>query len=332
MNNYNPNRKKKALWLRWVILLTLIAFVFLAINLYYRHLLSPRDLENNEAKIFIIKPGESTMGIAKRLENERLIKSANAFTILARSNKDSGQIQAGEFEVSASMTAGEILKKLMVGIVDKKVTIVEGWRIEEIAEKLNKEMGIEKEEFLKVAKEGYMFPDTYQFSPKASAFEVAQVMRGNFNQKYDVELQSKIKNLGLTAEGGVILASIVEREARTDEPRRMVASILLKRYRIGMVLNADATVQYILGYQPIEKSWWKRNLTRQDLQIESPFNTYLNSGLPPAPIANPGLSSLKAVADADPTTPYLYYFHDSKGKSYYARTLDEHNANVAKYR
>ncbi len=96
-----------------------------------------------------------------------------------------------------------------------------------------------------------------------------------------------------------------------------------------MALNADATVQYALGFQKGENSWWKRSLTFEDLKIDSPFNTYLHAGLPPAPISNPGLSSLTAVANADSTIPYLYYYHDSKGNSYYAKTLEEHNQNVA---
>ena len=98
-----------------------------------------------------------------------------------------------------------------------------------------------------------------------------------------------------------------------------------------MGLNADATIQYILGYQPNEKSWWKRHLTRDDLKVPSPYNTYLYVGLPPTPICNPSLSSLTAVASADPSTPYLYYYHDSKGISHYGKTLDEHNQNVANY-
>lgn len=111
----------------------------------------------------------------------------------------------------------------------------------------------------------------------------------------------------------------------------MVASILLKRLKIDMGLNADATIQYALGYQPEEKSWWKRHLTAADLKIDSPYNTYLYKGLPPTPICNPSLSSLTAVANADPKTPYLYYYHDSEGNSYYAKSLDEHNANVTNH-
>ncbi|MDD2822692.1 MAG: endolytic transglycosylase MltG [Candidatus Daviesbacteria bacterium] len=213
----------------------------------------------------------------------------------------------------------------------KKVTLLEGWRVEEMAEKLNKELGIKNEDFLKIAKEGYMFPDTYFFDQDASASAVASKLRATFDLKYDADLQTKIKNAGLTPSEGVILASIVEREARSSEARRMVASILLKRLRIDMGLNVDASIQYALGYQTQEKSWWKRHLTKNDLKVNSPYNSYIHAGLPPTPICNPSLSSLEAVANADLKTPYLYYSHDLEGVPHYAKTLEEHNQNVANY-
>lgn len=218
---------------------------------------------------------------------------------------------------------------------EKKITLLEGWRVEEMAEKLNKDLGIENQNFLDVAKEGYMFPDTYFFDKEASASTVAQKLRDTLDLKYGSGLQARIKKLGLTPKEGIILASIVEREARSDEARRMVASILLKRLSIDMGLNADATIQYAIVPQgtirPPESGWWKRHLTKSDLQISSPYNTYIHRGLPPAPISNPSLSSLQAVANADLKTPYLYYYHDSEGIPHYAKTLEEHNQNVANY-
>jgi UPF0755 protein len=184
---------------------------------------------------------------------------------------------------------------------------------------------------LKIAKEGYMFPDTYFFDKEASASAVAKKLRTTFDLKYDDVLQAKIKKLGLTPTEGVILASIVEREARSNEARRMVASILLRRFKIDMGLNVDAGIQYALEYQATEKSWWKRHLTKTDLKINSLYNTYIHVGLPPTPICNPSLSSLEAVASADPKTPYLYYYHDLEGVPHYAKTLEEHNQNIANY-
>jgi UPF0755 protein len=201
-----------------------------------------------------------------------------------------------------------------------------------MAEKLNQQLGINKSDFIKLAKEGYMFPDTYDFAPNATAADVVKVLKDNFDKKYTASLQQKIQAKGFNSVQGVILASLVEREARSDEVRKNVASIMLKRLEVGMPLNIDATVQYALGYQAAEKNWWKKSLTYDDLKINSPYNTYLYQGLPPGPICNPSLSSLNAVANADTSIPYLYYFHDLQGNTYYAKTLEEHEANVAKHR
>ncbi len=316
---------------RFYLLVIFLVVIFGGLKWYYGFLLSPVNSADKGTKLFMIRPGEATVEIAKDLEKEGLVRSANAFTVLVKRSGNTGSIQAGNFKLSPSMSAGEILQNLRSGMIDKKVTLLEGWRVEEMGEKLGAELGIKSTEFVQDAKEGYMFPDTYQFDPKATPPEIAQIMRDNFDKRYDAALQKKVKAQGLTPAQGVILASIVEREARSDEVRRMVASILLKRYKIGMALNADATIQYVLGYQSSEGSWWKRNLTAADLKVDSPYNTYLNAGLPPAPICNPSLSSLEAVANADPSTPYLYYYHDSKGRSYYAKTLEEHNQNVANH-
>ena len=135
----------------------------------------------------------------------------------------------------------------------------------------------------------------------------------------------------MTEKEVLILASLVEKEARHDEDRQKVASIILKRLKNDIKLQIDATVQYALGYQSEEKTWWKKNLTQEDLDIDSPYNTYKNEGLPPGPIANPGLASIEAVINADANTSYLYYISDKNGNMHYARTLEEHQANIDKY-
>lgn len=279
--------------------------------------------KDQETKTIIIPKGKSLSEIAKQLQEERLIRSAFVFSLYARMQGLSNKLSAGTFKLSPSMSTPEIVRELSGQPSEMWVTLVEGWRVEEMAEKLG------GPKFLEVAKEGYMFPDTYLFPNEYTPEQIAKVMRDNFDKKYSADLKSKIKALGLTEDEGVILASIVEREARSDKARTEVASILLRRLKIDMGLNADATVQYALGYQPQEKSWWKRHLTKEDLKMDSPYNTYLYRGLPPTPISNPGLSSLEAVASADPNTPYLYYYHDSKGNSHYAKTLEEHNQNIA---
>jgi len=153
----------------------------------------------------------------------------------------------------------------------------------------------------------------------------------NFNDKFDESLHTQARNKKLTEKQVLILASLVEREARQPATRQKVASIILKRYLNDMPLQIDATVQYALGYQINEKTWWKKDLTFDDLKIVSPYNTYINRGLPPEPICNPSLSSIKAVINADENTPYWYYLTDKNGVMHYAVTLEEHNNNVNKY-
>src|SRR3989344_1705270 len=233
--------------------------------------LSPVSKVGEEKKV-VVEKGKSVAGIANQLKTEGLIKSEFVFKLYTR---QSGlTLSAGTFEISPTMSTPEIVKALSGVPNEAWVTIIEGWRIEEIAEKINEQLSINNEQFIKLAKEGYMFPDTYLFPTE-------------------------------------------------------IAGILLKRLNIDMGLNADATLQYALGYQQDEKSWWKRHINAEDKKIDSPFNSYRYKGLPPTPICNPSLSSLQAVAEANPKTPYLYYYHDSKGNSHYAETLEEHNQNVA---
>lgn len=309
-----------------------LLIIFLAILLiaggWWSTQLSPVS-SNEEERIVLIERGKSLSEIAKILNEKNLIKSELIFNLYTRSQGLGNKLSAGTFKLSPHMSTPEIIKALTGSPVEAWVTLVEGLRVEEMADKLNQELGIKNQEFLEVAKEGYMFPDTYLFPPDVTAEQVAKKMKDTFEVRFSDELREKIKSQGLTEEEGVILASIVEREGRSKKVREEVASILLKRLNINMGINADATLQYMLGYQEGEKSWWKRHLTNEDKKIDSPYNSYLYKGLPPTPICNPGLSSLEAVANADPTTEYLYYYHDSQGNSHYGKTLEEHNQNVA---
>ena len=291
---------------------------------------------DSATKVVVIPKGEGVSAVAERLYSQGLIKSPLAFKIYAKFNNLAVKIQAGSFKIAPSNSYAEIAGILTKGTDDVWVTFIEGWRVEEMATKLNAELGIQNSEFLKLAKEGYMFPDTYLFPKEATAEFVASTMSNTFEKRYNSDIQAKIKKQGLTSEEGVILASLVEREGRSDKVRTEVASILLKRFNMGMKLDVDATVQYAKDTQALKAGrldkFWKPILRVDYTEVKSPYNTYLNAGLPPAPICNPGLSSLNAVADANPNTPYLYYFHDTKGNSYYAKTLEEHNQNVANHR
>lgn len=314
----------------WLVIILFI--VFFLIRIWWNSQLAPVS-SNTDTKVFVIFKGEGFSQVTDDLKKAKLIKNSLTFSLYGKQSGLEGKIQAGTFRLSPSMSSQQILKVLTDNPLDSWVTLIEGWRIEEMADELSEKFKIQSSKFVKIAKEGYMFPDTYLFANDVTEEQIAKRLRETFEQKYSQDLRNKIKSKGLTEAEGVILASIVEREARSDGARKMVASILLKRLKISMGLNADATIQYALGYQADENppagGWWKRHLTRDDLVIKSPYNTYIYSGLPPTPICNPSLSSLKAVADADSDVPYLYYYHDSKGNSYYGKTLEEHNANVA---
>lgn len=329
-------KKKSGLGRTILTLIFLGAAGFFIIRAYTGFLQSPVDT-NGKQVAFVVNPGETVSDVASNLEEKEIIRSAIFFKIAA---KDAGliNINAGDFVISPSMTNAEIIEIFKKGSTDIRVTLIEGWRVEEMAKELNTKLKIQNEKFIEAAKkyEGYLFPDTYFFHKDASVDTIIETLRANFNRKYTKNLQEKIKALGLTPEQGVILASIVEREARSKEVRTNVASILLKRFKMGMKLDADATVQYAkdtlkLKNGTLEK-FWQPVLVSDYTGVISPYNTYLNNGLPPGPISNPSLMSLQAVADANPDTPYLYYFHDSEGNSYYAKTLEEHRANVEAHR
>lgn len=313
-----------------LVLVLIFLFPLLALRGWWVHELSAVSNDKVNKKVIIAK-GKSVGEIADQLKKENLIRSNLVFKLYVKQSGLSSKIAAGTFSLSPSMDTLKIVDTLTGKPNEIWLTLIEGWRIEEMADKINKELGLDTKEFIKLSKEGYMFPDTYLFPDDVIISQVTRKLKDTFDQRYTDELKNKIRAQGLTDKEGVILASIVEREARSDKARTEVASILLKRVKIGMGLNADATIQYALGYQENEKSWWKKSLTKDDLKVDSPFNTYLHRGLPPTPIANPGLSSLEAVANANPNTPYLYYYHDSKGNSYYGETLDEHNENVANH-
>lgn len=313
-----------------IVLISILSTLFVLFSLWWMQAVKPPNPISKQSITFIIKKGENSRGIAERLKKEGFIRSSLAFFILARFTDLADKLQAGQFALSTSMNMENIANTLTHGTIDIKVTIPEGWRNTEIALKLAQELSIPEAEFLKVAREGYMFPDTYFFPKDASSSTVAKIMLDNFNVK-TAKLQEK-KNLGdkLQFDDLVIIASLVEREAKLDEDRPLVASVILNRLNLGMKLDIDATIQYALGYQQREKSWWKKDLTIDDLEIKSAYNTYKNSGLPPAPISNPGLASLKSVIDA-PETNYLYYISDKSGKLHLAKTIEEHNSNISRY-
>lgn len=307
-------------------LLILISVVF---YVFYREGSLPVNIKNNVSKTFVIKSGETLDTITNNLSNNKLIRDKIVFYLIVRTLGIEKNIQAGEFKLSPNMTAVEVASNLTHGTSDTSITLIEGMRKEEMAEIISKALDIPSIETIKKTSEGYIFPDTYMV-PKKSTFDtVNSIIKSN--NKFIEGLKNTNKNSKLTKKEIIILASLVEREARLPATREKIAGIILKRYLADWPLQIDATVQYILGYQPNEKSWWKKELTDADLKIDSPYNTYKHPGLPPEPICSPSLSSIEAVINANVNTPYWYYITDGNGVMHYAVTLEEHEANIAKY-
>ena len=318
---------------------TKLTLVFIIVGLftlflfaYYKEGTLPVSRADTTSKIFQIKQGENFNTIVKNLENAGLIRNKIIFFLVVKRLKLERTIQAGNFQLSPAMDAYEVAQALTHGTTDNWITIIEGLRKEEVAEIIAKKFDIEEIEFIKLAPEGYLYPDTYSIPQQSTSDGIIKIFKDNFNAKYTAALQAKARHLVLSDEQVVILASLVEREARTDADRKTVAGILLKRLKNDWPLNIDATIQYALGYQPQEKRWWKKELSEDDLKIDSPYNTYKSKGLPPTPICSPGISSISAVVEADPTTPYWFYVSEpGTGILHFAKTLEEQEANITKY-
>lgn len=313
-------------------ILLVIFFLGLFFYLFYKQGTLPVNKNSKEEKIFVILPGQPLQKIIDNLAKEELIRSKIVFYLVVKKMGIEKKIQAGDFRLSQKMNAYQIAENLTHGTLDIWVTLIEGTRVEEMAKVLSKNFDIEEIEFIKKAEEGYMFPDTYLIPKNADVDMIIKILKNNFKNKVNQNIINKAKEKGLTEKELIILASLVEKEAKTPKDKQIVASILLKRLKNDWPLQVDATIQYVLGYQLKEKTWWKKYLTNDDLKIDSPYNTYKNKGLPPAPICNPGLVSIEAVANADINTPYWYYISDKYGKNmHYATTLEEHERNIEKY-
>jgi len=311
-----------------LLLLPLIVVLVLSVVAIWFYINVQPVSSNKSFSYFTIPKGASASQIGTKLQSAGLIKSALAFKIYIQFTGQSGKLQSGQFKLSPSFLLFQSINALFNGPVEIWVTIPEGLRCEEAAARFTTALGkdtVFTDEFLQASKgkEGYLFPDTYLFPLDVSASAIVKKMTDTFTAKTSGFTPH---GSNLTFAGTVTLASIIERETKTDAERPVVAGILLNRLKAGIALQVDASVQYAVG---TSKDWWPV-LALTDLKINSPYNTYKFTGLPPTPIANPGLSSLKAAFDPA-QTDYLYYIHDSSGQIHYAKTLSEHNANIAKY-
>lgn len=291
---------------------------------------------------FLITKGASASQVANKLQQEGLVKNAFAFKFYVQITGTSQKIQSGEFKLSPSLSIPQIVNQFLKGPVELWTTIPEGLRREEVAARFAASLQQDQlfvNDFIKMSEglEGRLFPDTYLFPKDASATSIVNKMVATFNSKTD----------GLGSYGGLdfgqrlVLASLLERETKTDAERPVVAGILVKRLQAGWPLQVDAAVQYAVANVKCQvdniamranfkcADWWPV-LTKEDLEINSPYNTYKFGGIPPFPISSPGISSIKAAFNPE-DSDYWYYIHGNDGRIRYAKTLEEHNANIAKY-
>ncbi|MSR73086.1 endolytic transglycosylase MltG [Candidatus Parcubacteria bacterium] len=276
--------------------------------------------------IFSVEKGQSVSSVANSLTDAHIISSPFLFKNLVIMLGRENGIKAGDYSFEKPISAYGVasrLTKAEYGLLPIKITIFEGLNIFEMASLFEKELiKFNSENFLALAKEGYLFPDTYFFLQNATESDVLSLMEKNFDKKI-AKLNEKIKTFGKPLDEIVTMASILEEEARTTETREIISGILWKRIKIGMPLQVDVTFQYINGKTTEE-------LTLSDLEIDSPYNTYKYKGFPPTPISNPGFDSLLAALSPK-DTPYFYFLSGKDGIIYYATTFDEHKKNRALY-
>lgn len=312
-----------------VIVLVILIVSSIITMFWWQNGLLPADSSNKTPKIFVINNGDGVRVIANNLKQEGLIRDPIVFFLYTRMNGLDKQIQAGDFRLNPSMPAKEVAETLTHGILDIWVTIPEGSRAEEIADILKAKIPTFEDSWREELNknEGYLFPDTYLIPREATVDQVVSLLTNTFENRFAA---LDISKSNFTQEELVIIASMIEREAKHAEDRPKVASVIINRLNLGMKLDIDATIQYALGYQEDQKRWWKKGLTLEDLKLNSPYNTYRVAGLPPAPISNPGLESLRAAANPADTN-YLFYITDKDGINRYAEDLDGHNENIRKY-
>lgn len=314
-------RKYKLKKVGFIILITLFS-----LGIFFWWELTPPSSTGKEI-FFVIKRGENLFSIGKRLKEQGLIRNPLSFYLAIFIKGKQEKIQAGSFDLRVGLSPWEIVEILTHGVNDVWVTFPEGWRREEFARRLSSNLeNFNEEEFLRLTEnlEGYLFPDTYLLPKHASPSALVKIFTKNFEKK-----------VGLISKEELILASIVEREVKHSQDRPIVAGILLKRMRANWPLQVDATVQYAKAnreckFLSLEKCEWWPKVTSEDIKIDSPFNTYKYKGLPPSPICNPGLESIRAVLNPLPTD-YWYYLSDEKGIVHFAKTIEEHNQNIDKY-
>ncbi|HET8580940.1 MAG TPA: endolytic transglycosylase MltG [Candidatus Paceibacterota bacterium] len=305
------------------ILLTII----IAVSLVYWLLLSPPPAFPT-SDIITIPQGASLTGTAQELADAHIVRSAAVLRLIVTLEGGQGNVVAGDYQFATPVNAFSVAHLITTGtfgLVPVRITVPEGATVDQIADLFGAHLKkFDKAAFVAKAKplEGFLFPDTYFFLPNADQDQVMRTMLSNFQMQI-APLQPAIATSTHSLSDIVIMASILEKEARDYTDRQKIAGVLWKRIAIGMPLQVDSVFLYSLGKSTFD-------LTKQDLQSDSPYNTYVNKGLPPTPIDNPSLSSIKAALDPIDTGA-LFYLADNNGVTHYSKTYAQHLEFKAEY-
>ena len=318
----------------------ILAAVVLGILLafYSLILLWPQGNPYDSVKVTIPK-GASLKEVSTTLQDYNIIRNERSFLLAVKTLGYEKDMPAGRFKLVKASTNFDIIDQLVNGIqVNKRVTILEGWTIDFIAEELHDKIGIDQDEFKSACTnelllwkwgisektvEGYLFPNTYLFSEEEDVQDIIGRMINEYKQRITLEFRDRMQELGMEEKEIITLASIIEGEAIYDKERAVISGVYHNRLNIGMRLQADPTIQYIIDDSP-------RRLLNKDLKIKSPYNTYLNKGLPPGPINNPGIESIKAAL-YPAETDYIYFVARGDGYHTFSRTKEEHNIAKRKF-
>ena len=295
-------------------------------------LLWPQLNSENSTKISISK-GSTLIDVSNQLFDQRIIKNKKSFILAVKTLGYEKDLPAGKFLIEEATTNYCIIKKIVNSVaLSKKMTILEGWSVNDIALELESKFNIKKDSFLKAVKsrrllrnwkidsnsfEGYLFPDTYLLPEDASPEDVINKMVFEYNNNITPVMRTRMAEINLSENEVLTLASIIEGEAIFDSERPRISGVYHNRLKKRMRLQADPTIQYIIKDSP-------RRLLNKDLKIESPYNTYLNYGLPPGPINNPGIESIKAALYPE-DVDFLFFVARGDGYHTFTRTEKEHN-------
>ncbi|MDD3481120.1 MAG: endolytic transglycosylase MltG [Patescibacteria group bacterium] len=340
-NREIEKRKKNSK--RLIIVGSILGVLFLSLFVYVSYVQSVINGKNSDDSTSVsvtIESGEGLEEISRNLEEVDVIRDDFIFALFLKFKGEAGSVQAGDYEIARNLSMIEVADIITKGsILEAKITIPEGWTIEKIADRLAANNVVSKADFLAATQkdynydfltgkpagtdlEGYLYPDTYYFDNEETGESVVQKMLDNFEKKYTTEIAAKVKIDEMDLNEVLTLASIVEREVSDPADRKKVSSVFLNRLSINMALESCATIQYITGES-------KTQFTYEETRVESPYNTYINRGLPPGPIGNPSMDSVLAVLDPA-STDYLYFL-SADGTTYFSYTLDEHERKKAEY-